>query len=230
MKPSEVFIRQNESENVEVKSQSKLRLQSNIHSYANVDTSGLIDYVDFGPDINAFLLNIGVCDSPSASMLAELLLDRHASFLANPMRRESEKIRAYIACLERLKNYIEAAEIKKEGLISQALQGRLKNEPWCLAYHYTDKIEEAENFKIVTPKEVYRIDDRNIAIHYRPLCSPSWTLDILYERFGSPWLTECVTINYTCKGTVTYIRDISYLLEKKVIVLKDQPSLSDSLA
>ncbi|CAF4428606.1 unnamed protein product, partial [Rotaria magnacalcarata] len=34
------------------------------------DTSGLIDYVDFGTEANAFLLTVGVLHSPSIQMLA----------------------------------------------------------------------------------------------------------------------------------------------------------------
>ncbi|CAF4020170.1 unnamed protein product [Rotaria sordida] len=71
MKPSEVFIH------------SIIQNQTTGSTFDDINTGGLIDYVDFGPAANSFLINIGVRDFPSASILAELLIDRQANYFAN---------------------------------------------------------------------------------------------------------------------------------------------------
>ncbi|CAF0847517.1 unnamed protein product [Adineta steineri] len=145
-----------------------------------IDTSGLVDYVHFGPDGNSFLRNIGVCDRPSASVLAKLLLDRQANFFANPEGLE-KKTRAYLKCLKDLESLVS----KASDILDQTLIGRLRNEPWCLAFVYLGNSSE-QTFQIAAPKDIYLIDDYNIASCFRPLSPPVINnFNEFYKKFGS---------------------------------------------
>lgn len=167
-----------------------------------VDTSGLIDYVDFGPKANNFLKNIGVKNEPDAASLAELLLNRQANFFKNKQRSKNDLIRTYLECLERLASAIE----KYDNIRDEKLIKRLQSEPWCVGFVYNDdKKNQQQTYQIALPKDIYLIDDCNIASYFRPLCPPiQGKLNQLYKRFGSKWLRDCIEINYVFQGIIYY--------------------------
>ena len=169
----------------------------------DTDKTGLIDYVDFGPEGNSFLLGIGVAHHPSASVLAELLIDRQADYFASVKSHPhtlKDKLLAYTSCLRQLAG---AANTTNE-LQSAALVKRLKNQAWCLGYQTVDRRSSGEKqrqFKIVPPNEIYLDDDHQCAIDLRPLLPPDEPeLTKLYEKFGAMWLSECVKRTLVHKG------------------------------
>jgi hypothetical protein len=162
----------------------------------------LIDFVDFERDGNSFLRTIGVSEKPSASILAKLLLDRQASFFENRKRREGDKTRVYLECLKRL-----ASDVNSPYTISDyALLERLRNEPWCLGFTYTDDNDSEKTFQIAVPREIYLIDDPTNASYFRPLSPPvSPKLEELYKMFGSRWLRDCIKTKFIFKGIIISI-------------------------
>ena len=174
----------------------------------DTDKSGLIDYVDYGSKGNSFLLSIGVLHHPSATILAELLLDRQAIYFSNLHRNHSDdiprKLCAYTSCLRQLAL---AANTTSE-LQSVSLVKRLKNEAWCLGYQFVERSSNNENqriFKIVPPNEIYLDDDHQCAIDLRPLLPPDeLELTKLYEKFGARWLSECVQRTLAHKGEIFF--------------------------
>jgi hypothetical protein len=170
----------------------------------DTDKSGLIDYIDYGLEGNSFLLGIGVLHHPSASVLAELLIDRQADYFVNLNRNNSDdlkqKLLAYTSCLRQLAI---AANTTNE-LQSVSLVKRLKIEAWCLGYQTIERRSNNEKqriFKIVSPNEIYLDDDHQCAIDLRPLLPPDEPeLTKLYEKFGSMWLSECVKRTLVHKG------------------------------
>lgn len=170
----------------------------------DTDKTGLIDYVDYGADANSFLLGIGVLHNPSASVLAELLIDRQSDYFADLNRSNpdhlKEKLLAYTSCLRQL---AVAANATNE-LKSASLLKRLKNEAWCLGYQTVERRSNNEKqriFKIVPPSEIYLDDDHQCAIDLRPLLPPDEPeLTKLYEKFGALWLSECVKRTLVHKG------------------------------
>ncbi|CAF4013844.1 unnamed protein product [Rotaria sordida] len=153
MKPSEVFIR------------SIIQKQTTGSTFDDINASGLIDYVDFGPAANSFLINIGVRDFPSASILAELLIDRQANYFAN-LTGDSETLKnrlyVYTECLKQLA----IAVSRTSDLQNEPIQKRLQNEPWCLGIRRLIDPEDdhPENeFKIMRPAEIYLNDDIHCA-------------------------------------------------------------------
>lgn len=165
------------------------------------DKTGLIDYVDFGPDGNSFLLGIGVLHHPSAAVLADLLIDRQANFFADCNAEDlKRKLLAYTSCLKQL---AVAAQTTNE-LQSANLVKRLKSHPWCLAYQTVERRSNGEKqriFRIVSPNEIYLDDDHQCAIDLRPLLPPEEPeLTKLYEKFGAKWLSECVKRNLVHRG------------------------------
>ena len=171
----------------------------------DTDKTGLIDYVDYGSDANSFLLGIGVLHHPSASVLAELLIDRQSDYFANLNRNNSDdlkqKLLAYTSCLRQLAT---AANTSNE-LQSASLVKRLKNEAWCLGYQTVERRlnsnEKQRIFKIVPPNEIYLDDDHQCAIDLRPLLPPDEPeLTKLYEKFGAMWLSECVKRTLVHRG------------------------------
>ena len=196
MKPSQVFVRQNDPTLLQ---QLSDHASCSRGSTNQIDTSGLIDYVDFGTDANSFLLDIGVCPAPSASVLAELLLDRQASFFQNSGSQDQTKIRVYLHCLMMLATLIR----KAVPTLTLALQWRLRDEPWCLACQYQPKNKNTNTYLIVNPREIYLVDDVNFANDFQPLCPPNTqpSLNTLYETFGSKWLSKCVRSELANLGT-----------------------------
>ncbi|CAF1527188.1 unnamed protein product [Adineta steineri] len=174
-KPCEVFIR----------SDNMISVESSIN---NVDTSGLIDYVDFGEEGNSFLKKVGVCCWPSASVLAQLLLDRQANYFASShgdSNSISAKYQVYITFLEEL-----ATKVSK---LTTSIKNRLQNEPWCVGHKNHDS--ECGIFEIVKPGEVFLDDHYLCAKKFEPLCAPyNIQIQNLYEQFGSPWLSTYVKI------------------------------------
>ncbi len=170
----------------------------------DIDKSGLIDYVDYGTEGNSFLLGIGVLHHPSASILAELLIDRQADYFLNFNQNNSDdlkqKLLAYTSCLRQLAI---AANTTNE-LQSVSLVKRLKNEAWCLGYQIVERRSNNEKqrmFKIVPPNEIFLDDDHQCAIDLRPLLPPDEPeLTKLYEKFGAMWLSECVKRTLVHKG------------------------------
>ncbi|CAF1418983.1 unnamed protein product, partial [Adineta ricciae] len=169
----------------------------------DTDKSGLIDYVDYGPEGNSFLLGVGVLHQPSAPVLAELLIDRQADYFANlnPSNPHDlkQKLLAYTSCLRQLAMAV-------NDLQSAALVKRLKNEAWCLGYQTVERRSNNEKqrmFKVVAPTEIYLDDDHQCAIDLRPLLPPDEPeLTKLYEKFGAQWLSECVKRTLVHKGKV----------------------------
>ncbi|CAF4610977.1 unnamed protein product, partial [Rotaria sp. Silwood2] len=170
----------------------------------DTDKSGLIDYIDYGLEGNTFLLDIGVLHHPSASILAELLMDRQANYFSNLNQNNpddlEQKSLAYKSCLQQLAI---AANTTNE-LQSATLTKRLKNEAWCLGYQVIEKCSNSEKkciLKIVPPNEIYLDDDHQCAIDLRPLLPPDEPeLTKLYEKFGASWLSECVKRTLVHKG------------------------------
>ena len=165
------------------------------------DMTGLIDYVDFGSDGNSFLLGIGVLHHPSASVLAELLLDRQQSYFSNIHSDHlQQKLRAYTSCLKQLS----IASQTSDELQTVNLSKRLRKEAWCLGYQIVERRSHAEKqrtFRIVSPDQIYLDDDHQCAIDLRPLLPPDEPeLTKLYEKFGAKWLSECVKRNLVHKG------------------------------
>ena len=170
----------------------------------DTDKTGLIDYVDYGAEANSFLLGIGVLHNPSASVLAELLIDRQIDYFADLNRNNpdhlKQKLLAYTSCLRQLAI---AANTTNE-LQSASLLKRLKNEAWCLGYQTVERRSNNEKqrmFKIVPPSEIYLDDDHQCSIDLRPLLPPDEPeLTKLYEKFGAMWLSECVKRTLVHKG------------------------------
>ncbi|CAF1527156.1 unnamed protein product, partial [Adineta steineri] len=180
-KPCEVFIR----------SDNMISVESSIN---NVDTSGLIDYVDFGEEGNSFLKKVGVCCWPSASVLAQLLLDRQANYFRNSnqnIEMHSKKMDIYLTCLQKLAGSV--IELNEPALVR-----RLQTEPWCLGYELSEDKNDSKMklFRIVSPQDVYLNDNNVCAVIFHVLCAPDdRTLSNLYKKFGSNYLSKYVTIN-----------------------------------
>ncbi|UJR19550.1 hypothetical protein I4U23_022680 [Adineta vaga] len=169
--PSQVFIRSNSAD--------------------EIATTGLIDYIDYGPEGNSFLFRIGVVSYPSAETLVELLLERQSTYFAQTDDLITSKLRIYTNCLKQLASI---SDIKQK-LSSEPLKTRLINEPWCLAYRtiqHEDDINE-KIFQIAKPCDIYLDDDHQSSIDLQPLCAPDESdLMKLYETFGAKWLSESV--------------------------------------
>ena len=175
-KPSEVFLKPDDS----------TITKTPFGRVVEIDTSGLIDYVDFGRKGNAFLRNVRVEGELSGDVLATLLLDRQATYFANGKRSENDKVTAYLECLDRLQD-------KANRITSSSLRERLQNEPWCLGFKYNDDNNSQQVFRIDVPRNIYLIDDPKLAAIFRPWCSPIQPkLDTLYFKFGSRWLRDSV--------------------------------------
>ncbi|CAF2972551.1 unnamed protein product [Rotaria sp. Silwood2] len=189
MKPSEVFIRSN-VQKLAIESSQNFETQT----LDNINTSGLIDFVDFGLKGNSFLLSVGVLHDPTSSIVAELLINRQAKYFANFTEDNKilkGKIHIYIQYLKQL---AVAASCTSE-LHQEPLQTRLKNEPWCLGFRLIELSENdtQEKPEIVRPMEIYLDDDHQCAVNYKPLCSPDDpALLKLYKTFGAKWLSDCV--------------------------------------
>ncbi|CAF4882959.1 unnamed protein product, partial [Rotaria sp. Silwood2] len=188
-KPSQVFIRSKNSFTNETSSNNDLNITD------DMTTHGLIDYIDYGHQANSFLLSIGVLSYPSAENLADLLIERQASFFAqmkdNTNDMISTKLRVYTNCLKQL---AAISNITKH-LNVEPLRSRLINKPWCLAYQIIERSNGNKEriFKIAKPIDIYLDDDHQSAIDLRPLCAPDEPeLTKLYELFGSKWLSESV--------------------------------------
>ncbi|CAF3997273.1 unnamed protein product [Rotaria sp. Silwood2] len=172
----------------------------------DTDKTGLIDYVDYGLEGNSFLLGIGVLHHPSASVLAELLIDRQENYFTNLNQNNpddlQQKLLAYTSCLRQLAI---AANTTNE-LQSASLVKRLKNAAWCLGYQVIERRSNNDKqrmFKIVPPNEIYLDDDHQCAIDLRPLLPPDEPeLTKLYEKFGASWLSECVKRTLVHKGKI----------------------------
>ncbi|CAM4809029.1 unnamed protein product [Rotaria magnacalcarata] len=169
----------------------------------DTDKSGLIDYVDYESEGNSFLLGVGVLHHPSASVLAELLIDRQANYFANATADDlQKKLLAYTSCLRQLA----MATNTTNELQSASLVKRLKTQSWCLGYQTVERRSSTEKqrmFKIVPPNEIYLDDDHQCAVDLRPLLPPDEPeLTKLYEKFGAQWLSECVKRTLVHKGKV----------------------------
>jgi hypothetical protein len=198
MKPSQVFIRFNSSMAMES------QLWNNTQFLGVMDTSGLIDYVNYGSEANSFLLGIGVQHHPSPEILAELLIDRQAKYFANSKDTDNDllpaKLRVYTSCLKQLASF----STWSPQFHVEPLKSRLRNERWCLGYQTIVKSDGRthNNFKIAKPNEIYLNDDEQCAIDLQPLCAPvEPELTNLYAQFGSKWLSECVKRTLVHKGT-----------------------------
>ncbi|CAF4077045.1 unnamed protein product, partial [Rotaria sordida] len=164
------------------------------------DTSGLIDYINYGSEGNSFLLNIGVLHYPSTTTLVELLIDRQANYFSNLNQNNlQQKLYVYTNCLRQL-------AITINELQSMSLIKRLKTKAWCLGYQVIDGCTNNEKqriFKIVSPNQIYLDDDHQCAIDLRPLLPPDEPeLTELYEKFGASWLSECVKRTLVHKGNI----------------------------
>ncbi|CAF4787460.1 unnamed protein product, partial [Rotaria socialis] len=120
------------------------------------DTSGLIDYVDFGTEANAFILAVGVLHSLSVQVLAELLIERQETYLSNLTNDVNihKKLRVYKECLKK----IAIASTDTPELYRNPLKTRLTNERWCFGIQLNN---DNKNFtyRIVKPTEIYLDDD-----------------------------------------------------------------------
>ena len=185
VKPSQVFIRSKSSFSLE-----------NVNTLDDVATRGLIDYVDYGPEANSFLFRIGVLSYPSAEILAELLIERQASYFSpnnkfNTDEMITAKLRIYTNCLKQLAVVPDIAQ----QFNFEPLRSRLTNQPWCLAYQIIDRFDGNKEriFQIARPEDIYLDDDHQSAIDLQPLCAPDEPeLTKLYAIFGSKWLSESV--------------------------------------
>ncbi|CAF4311774.1 unnamed protein product [Rotaria sp. Silwood2] len=189
LKPSQVFIRSKNSFS------SGISPDQNINMIDDVAMCGLIDYVDYGPEANSFLFSIGVLSYPSAENLADLLIERQASYFAQTQENTDEmiaaKIRVYTSCLKQLASVSNIAQ----QFNFEPLRSRLMNKPWCLAYQIIESSDgtRERTFKIARPNDIYLDDDHQSAIDLQPLCAPDEPeLTKLYATFGSKWLSEAV--------------------------------------
>ncbi|CAF2075938.1 unnamed protein product, partial [Rotaria magnacalcarata] len=154
------------------------------------DTSGLIDYVDFGTEANAFLLTVGVLHSPSIQMLAELLVERQETYFSNLTNDVDidKKLRVYKECLKKLA----IASTHTPELYRNPLKTRLTNERWCLGFQLNNDNKKSTP-RIVKPTEIYLDDYHQCVLTHHPICSPNDPeLTKLYEQFGAQWLSNCV--------------------------------------
>ena len=182
LKPSQVFIRSSP--------------QENRHIFDDRATRGLIDYIDYGPEANSFLFRLGVLSYPSAENLADLLIERQASYFSptnndNTDEMIAAKLRIYTNCLKQLAAVPNIAQ----QFNCEPLRSRLINQPWCLAYQIIDRTDGNKEriFRIARPSEIYLDDDHQSAIDLQPLCAPDEPeLTKLYAIFGSKWLSESV--------------------------------------
>ena len=190
-KPMEVFICFNDSTVVRT----------------STDSDGLIDYVDFGNEGNKFLESIGVARQPSVPVLAQLLLDRQATYFGESGKDDmnmSVKCDVYISYLKLL-----AVDVSK--LNGEAILKRLRNEPWCLGYQYTDDTDGTNRYipGIADPGKVYLNNHDICAIKFKPFCVPNDpALRKLYVKFGSKWLSECVTDSSIPVGKSKHFRKL----------------------
>ena len=192
LKPSQVFIRSKNSS-----------LNQNVSMIDDVATCDLIDYVDYGHEANSFLFNIGVLSYPSAENLADLLIERQASYFAQTKENADEmiaaKLRVYTNCLKQLAAVSNIAQ----QFNFEPLRSRLNNRPWCLGYQIIERSDgtKERTFKIARPSDIYLDDDHQSAIDLQPLCAPDEPeLTKLYEIFGSKWLSEAVKRTLVHRG------------------------------
>lgn len=197
LKPSQVFIRARTS------SFDRQTGESKNDGFDDNTTRGLIDYVDYGSEANSFLFRIGVLPYPSAEDLADLLIERQASYFASTGETTDEvfatKLRIYTNCLKQLAAVPNVAQ----RFNIEPLKSRLISRPWCLGYQTIENSDGTREriFKIVRPAEVYLDDDHQSAIDLHPLCAPDEPeLTKLYEAFGSKWLSEVVQRTLVHKG------------------------------
>ncbi|CAF4923582.1 unnamed protein product, partial [Rotaria sp. Silwood1] len=197
VKPSQVFIRSKPMSTSETSS------DKDVNVIDDMATRGLIDYIDYGPTANSFLLSIGVLSYPSAENLADLLIERQASYFAQTKDNTKDiittKLRIYTNCLKQLAAISNIAQ----HLNVEPLRSRLINKPWCLAYQIIERTDGNKEriFKIAKPTDIYLDDDHQSAIDLRPLCAPDEPeLTKLYEVFGSKWLSECVKRTLVHRG------------------------------
>ncbi|CAF1073633.1 unnamed protein product [Rotaria sordida] len=197
VKPSQVFIRSKCS------STGEASPDKDINAIDDTATHGLIDYLDYGRSANSFLLSIGVLSYPSAENLADLLIERQASYFAQMKDYTNDMISAklyiYTNCLKQLAAVSNVAQ----HLNVEPLRSRLINKPWCLAYQIIERSDGNRErvFKIAKPTDIYLDDDHQSAIDLRPLCAPDEPeLTKLYELFGSKWLSESVKRTLMHKG------------------------------
>ena len=169
----------------------------------DIATCGLIDYIDYGSEANSFLLSIGVLHYPSVENLANLLIERQATYFSSTKENTDEflsrKINVYTNCLKQLA----AVSNMAQQLNVEPLRSRLRSKSWCLAYQTIKQSDGNEKriFKIAKPSEIYLDDDHQFAIDLRPLCAPDEPeLMKLYEKFGSNWISECVRRTLVHRG------------------------------
>ena len=170
------------------------------------ETRGLIDYVDFGSEANAFLLSVGVVAYPTAETLANLLIDRQTTFFGQVKENDNDlvaaKIRVYLNCLKQL------AAVTRQ-LNVEPLRSRLISKPWCLGFQMVERPDGTKEriSRIARPADIYLDDDHQCAIDLRPLCAPDEPeLTILYETFGSKWLSESVQRTLIHRGELLRLR------------------------
>ncbi|CAF2792873.1 unnamed protein product [Rotaria sp. Silwood2] len=199
VKPSQVFIR-SKSSTIDKISQDN---NNNNNTFDDVAARGLIDYIDYGPEANSFLLSIGVLHYPSAENLADLLIERQQTYFNQNKDNNEElisaKVRFYTNCLKQLS----AVSNVTQQLYVEPLRSRLINKPWCLAYQALERSDgtKYQIFKIAKPSDIYLDDDHQSAIDLRPLCAPDEPeLIKLYEKFGSKWISECVKRTLVHRG------------------------------
>jgi hypothetical protein len=204
-KPSQVFIRSKNS------SSGGTSPDQNVNMIDDVATCGLIDYVDFGPEANSFLFRIGMHSYPSAENLADLLIERQASYFAHTEENTDEmiaaKLRVYTNCLKQLAAVFNVTQQVNFG----PLRNRLLNKPWCLAYQIIERSDgtEGRTFQIARASEIYLDDDHQSAIDLQPLCAPDEPeLIKLYEIFGSKWLSETVQRTLVHRGLFVFFNGI----------------------
>lgn len=192
VKPTEIFIRTG-NPNAKPVSTSPNSAELKNPGKEEMDTSGLIDFVDFSPKANKFLLGIGVLSYPTASALVEILIKRQADYFNAPNENKQaldEKVKAYSHCLRRLA----IMNNQTNELLYAPLLKRLQREPWCLGLQTISKNDgkEQTTFRITTPNEIYLVDDQQSAMDLKPLCSPDDPLlTELYRKLGSRWLSDC---------------------------------------
>jgi hypothetical protein len=153
----------------------------------------LIDFFDFGAQANSFLLVIGVRSFPSATVLAQRLIDRQAAYFSDSTKNINESARKQKTYLYCLKQLVMSDSLSHE-LRLKPIKTRVRSEPWCLGYQMTTDVGgETESIcKIFTLREVYLDDDHSLAFDLSPLCSPDEPLlTDLYKTFGSRWLSDC---------------------------------------
>jgi hypothetical protein len=147
----------------------------------------LFDYVDFGSG-NAFLKACGVREQPSASDLAHQVLQNPEQFLSTCT------LERYLAVLRQLALHAQAFAQSHKSLFK-----KMKGEPFLVAYRKSE--DETSEFRLLSAKEIYIVDDTVIQQIFNPWTAPMESLlEAFYLQLGSVHLSSEVKESWRPSG------------------------------